>query len=224
MAMTVAEQYLLELLNRARLDPAAEAARYGIGLNDGLAAGAINTTAKQVLAPNAALEAAAIGHGQWMFQTGIFSHTGAGGSQPWDRAEDRGFIGWVGENIAFNSMSGSTTLASMISLQHKAFMASSAHREQLMTERWEEVGLAQESGRFTGVAGSMITEVFGDRSGYVYLTGVAYTDTDKDAFYSMGEGERGVWFAVGQTGASTSATGGYGFGIRATATASNWMW
>jgi serralysin len=29
------EQYMLELINRARLDPDAEAQRYGIGLNDG---------------------------------------------------------------------------------------------------------------------------------------------------------------------------------------------
>ena len=32
--LTGNEQLFLELVNRARLDPAAEAARYGIGLND----------------------------------------------------------------------------------------------------------------------------------------------------------------------------------------------
>ncbi len=32
-----AEQYLLELINRARLDPQAEADRFGIDLNENLA-------------------------------------------------------------------------------------------------------------------------------------------------------------------------------------------
>ena len=49
---TAFEQYFLELVNRARLDPAAEAARLGIGLNDGLAAGTITTAAKAPLAFN----------------------------------------------------------------------------------------------------------------------------------------------------------------------------
>jgi serralysin len=222
MPMTVAEQYLLELINRARLDPVAEAARYGIGLNDGLAAGQIDATSKQVLAPNTALEAAAVGHSLWMLNYDVFSHTGAGGSQPWGRAEQQGYVGYVGENIALNSLSGTATLASMINVQHEAFMHSALHRADLLTERFREVGLGQEQGAFTqgGTFNvSIITELFGDRGALVYLTGVAYTDRDKDGFYSMGEGTRGVSFAIGQTGASTSDTGGYGLGLRAIAAA-----
>src|SRR5258707_11440338 len=37
------EQYEVELINRARANPAAEAARYGIDLNEGLAPGTIST-------------------------------------------------------------------------------------------------------------------------------------------------------------------------------------
>lgn len=222
MPMTVAEQYLLELLNRARLDPAAEAARYGIGLNDGLAAGQIDTTSKQVLAPNTALEAAAVGHSLWMLNYDVFSHTGAGGSQPWGRAEQQGYVGYVGENIALNSLAGADTLATMISVQHEAFMRSSLHRADLMVERFGEVGLSQEQGAFTqgGTFNvSVITELFGDRNALVYLTGVAYSDNDKDGFYSMGEGTRGVSFAIGRTVGSTTDTGGYGLGIKAVAAA-----
>lgn len=43
---TALEQYVLELVNRARADPAAEAARLGIDLNQGLGAGQITTAAK----------------------------------------------------------------------------------------------------------------------------------------------------------------------------------
>jgi len=38
MPATALEQMILELVNRARLDPAAEAARYGIALNEGVPA------------------------------------------------------------------------------------------------------------------------------------------------------------------------------------------
>jgi len=37
MTVSAAEQYLLEMINRARLDPQAEAERYGLSLNAGLA-------------------------------------------------------------------------------------------------------------------------------------------------------------------------------------------
>lgn len=40
------EQYLLELINRARADPGAEAARLGISLNQGLSPGTIWDTEK----------------------------------------------------------------------------------------------------------------------------------------------------------------------------------
>ena len=51
MSMTAADQYILELVNRARLDPAGEAARLGIDLNEGLAAGTISATPKDPYAP-----------------------------------------------------------------------------------------------------------------------------------------------------------------------------
>jgi hypothetical protein len=59
---TAYEQYILELINRARANPGAEAARLGIDLNQGLAAGTISTAAKQPLAFNPLLIDAARGH------------------------------------------------------------------------------------------------------------------------------------------------------------------
>ena len=58
--LSAREQLFLELMNRARMDPAGEALRYGLAdLNAGLPAGTIDTSAKQVLAPNAFLTDAA---------------------------------------------------------------------------------------------------------------------------------------------------------------------
>jgi len=46
------EQYLVELINRARADPAGEASRQLIDLNEGLAPGTISAAPKQPLAVN----------------------------------------------------------------------------------------------------------------------------------------------------------------------------
>ena len=88
---TALEQYVVELINRARANPAAEAARYGIDLNEGLKAGTISTAAKQPLALNPYLTDAARLHSQWMIDTDTFSHTGANGSTPGDRMKAAGY-------------------------------------------------------------------------------------------------------------------------------------
>ena len=44
------EQYMIELINRARANPGAEAARIGVDLNEGIPAGTITTDPKQPLA------------------------------------------------------------------------------------------------------------------------------------------------------------------------------
>src|SRR4051812_47518311 len=68
------EQLFIELLNRARANPSAEASRYGISLNEGLAAGTISSTPKQPLAVNQLLTNSARKHSQYMIDNDIFSH------------------------------------------------------------------------------------------------------------------------------------------------------
>ncbi|MCA9009131.1 MAG: hypothetical protein KDB01_05260, partial [Planctomycetaceae bacterium] len=77
-AMTDLEQYMLELVNRARANPNAEAARYGIGLNAGLPTGTISAAAKQPLAPQQQLIVAARLHSQDMLQRNYFDHVTLG--------------------------------------------------------------------------------------------------------------------------------------------------
>ena len=57
--LTAREQLMLELINRARMDPAGEAKRYGISLNEGPPSTTISSAAKQVLAGNDQLAKAA---------------------------------------------------------------------------------------------------------------------------------------------------------------------
>src|SRR5690606_20183050 len=74
---TEEEVLVVELINRARFDPAAEAARYNMGLNDGIAAtDTISADRKAPLAHNLLLVRAARDHSQWMLDSDVFSHTG----------------------------------------------------------------------------------------------------------------------------------------------------
>ena len=220
MALTAAEQYLLELINRARLDPAAEARRLGLNLNDNLAPGSIDASAKQVLAPNALLETAATAHSKWMLAADVFSHNGSNGSTPASRVTATGYK-WnlVGENIAMQGSSGKLDAGKAIAAEHDGLMRSAGHRLNLMNEEFREVGIAQELGVFTQASqnfnASMLAEVFGRSGDTVFVTGVAYTDKNKDGFYSIGEAQAGVTLSVTGQSTKTQAAGGYALGVAA---------
>lgn len=220
MALSAAEQYLLELINRARLEPLAEAARYGISLNAGLQVGQLGAQARQVLAPNALLENAAVGHSQWMLAADVFSHTGSGGSSPFDRMTSQGYsYASAGENISWRGTTGVINLEAAIGQQHQDLFLSPGHRTNILGESYREIGIGQERGAFaygsTTYDSSMLTEVFGRSGNQVFLTGVAYTDTNRDGFYSIGEGRADVSFtAQGVTG-TTAAAGGYALALTA---------
>ncbi|MDB5661431.1 MAG: hypothetical protein JWS10_4046 [Cypionkella sp.] len=221
MALTAAEQYSLELINRARLDPAAEAARYGINLNAGLAAGTISTASKQVVAPNAQLENSAIGHSKWMLAEDVFSHTGSGGSTSGQRATAAHYT-WsnVGENLAVRYTSGKMDTNSASPAQHQDLFLSAGHRSNMMKSVYQEIGIAQERGNFT-LSGhtydaSMLTEVYGrPKAANVFLTGVTYNDTDKNSFYNIGEAAGGVSFSSQGKTTTSADSGGYALGLKA---------
>lgn len=89
--MTAQEQLMIELLNRARAAPAAEASRFGIDLNKDLPPGTISPTPKQPLAPDQILIQAAGGHSQDMLNRDYFSHTSPEQKSPTDRASALGY-------------------------------------------------------------------------------------------------------------------------------------
>ncbi|HEY7119575.1 MAG TPA: CAP domain-containing protein [Tepidisphaeraceae bacterium] len=196
------EQYLVELINRARADPPAEAARYGIDLNEGLVAGTISTTPKQPLAVNPFLTGGARAHSQWMIDTDTFSHTGAGGSDPQDRMTAAGYTftapwSWA-ENIAWRSFSGGSPTASLIAQLHQDLfvdrnVSDRGHRTNIMDGGLREIGTGFTSGGFQGYTAGMVTTDFATTAGNPFLTGVAYQDTvTADHFYTPGEGLAGV--------------------------------
>lgn len=221
MSLTAAEQYLVELLNRARLNPQGEASRYGIDLNEGLAPGTLGGEARQVLAPNALLHDAASVHSVWMLEADVFSHAGAGGSSPGDRMAAAGYVfsgssTW-GENIAWRGTTGTIDLDTAIGLQHRSLFLSPGHRENILNGAFREVGIGQEAGQFTSDGttynAAMLTEAFAASGSSAFLTGVVFEDTDHDGFYSIGEGTDGVVFTMGGQTVTTPAAGGYSIAI-----------
>jgi Ca2+-binding RTX toxin-like protein len=226
MTLSVEEQYLLELINQARLDPLAKAASLGIDLNQGLAPGTLTGSAKQVLAHNAILSEAAEGHSDWMLANNTFSHAGAGGSSAGDRMAEAGYTfsgAWTwGENLAWYGTTGTVDLASAIVTHDNGLFLSPGHRVNLLAEAYREIGIAQVEGAFTHSNGitynaSMLTEKFAKSGSAVFLTGVAYNDSDDDGFYSMGEAEAGLSFSVGPQSTFSAAAGGYELALAAAA-------
>ena len=236
MAISAAEQLLIEFINRARLDPLAEAARYGLGdLNQGVRTAPVNDTGsggepantitalpKQVLAPNDALERAAEGHSAYMLEADVFTHTGRGGSSSRERMEDAGYTlvaPWgTGENLAVAGSTGEINLNAAIAQHHEALFLSDSHRPNILKDAYREIGVSQQEGRFqngnTTFNASMLTENFGYTGTDTFLTGVAYADRDRDDFYSIGEGAAGTVFSVGDASAGTAGAGGYGLALQ----------
>jgi hypothetical protein len=223
---TAEEQFMLELVNRARLNPTPEAARFGIDLNEGLEGTVISSEPKPPLAFNPNLIAAAQGHSQWMLDQDQFDHTGAGGSDPGDRMTAAGyrFSGfWTyGENIAANATNHTPQVPGLVSDIHEALLVDSripgrGHRLNLMMPDFREVGIGVRVGlfKFDGIDRDtvMVTQDFAksDATASAFLLGVVYQDQDKNGFYSTGEGVAGVTITPDQGSyyAISSASGGY---------------
>ncbi|MBX9700028.1 MAG: CAP domain-containing protein, partial [Acetobacteraceae bacterium] len=211
------EQYLLELVNRARANPGAEAQRLGIGLNDGLSPGTIAATAKQPLAFNPQLIDAARDHSAWMLATDTFSHTGAGGSSPGDRMTAAGYSftgSWTwGENISIRWGSGTALNGAQVEAFHDGLFRSAGHRTNILNDGFKEIGTGLALGEYRGSTGATATEVFARSGTGSFLTGVAFDDRDGDRFYDPGEGLGGLSVQISGGGGTFQTTtwgsGGY---------------
>ncbi|ATX67275.1 dockerin type I domain-containing protein [Roseinatronobacter bogoriensis] len=238
--LTAPEQFFLEQLNRARLNPLGEAARFGIGLNDPdptsetgqPPAQTIEDGVRQPLAANEKLSAASVVHSQ-AYLDGQVQMTGpnAGhhwldGTTPADRAEDAGYGSrFVGENLAFGATTANFSAEQAIVTgpsgigHHQGLFYSITHRPNLLNADYKEAGIAQvftQDYVANGVTfnASVITNKFGSEGASDrFLTGVAYDDLDGDGFYSMGEGRGAVTItALGQS-ITTAGAGGYALNL-----------
>jgi hypothetical protein len=218
-SMTAREQLLLDLINRARIDPAGTAAAYGIDLNEGLAPGTISADAKQPLAPRQALVNAAGLHSQDMLDNDYFSHTNLSGEGPSDRATAAGYPpAAVGENIGLRGSTGPIDEEAHVYLIHEDLFVDAGvdgrgHRLNLLNEDYREVGPGVRYGVYTSGGTDynvgMVTELFGDRGGNHFLTGIAFDDLNGNERYEPGEGLEGVTITTGALTNTTGPSGGW---------------
>ena len=229
--LSAREQLFLELVNRARMDPAGEAKRFGVSVNSGLASGTISTAPKQVLASNAFLASSADAHSQWMLDTDKFSHTGVNGSDHHDRMTDAGYVfsgNWMsGENIAWTGNTASIDANASIFTHHRNLFLSPGHRENIMKDEFREIGIGSLTGQFvnqgTAYNGLMTTQNFAKSGSDRFVTGVHYGDDDNDNFYSIGEGQSGRSAQLFQNGvavASTTSLSAGGYNLKTNVTGS----
>lgn len=227
---TVAGQYMLELVNRARANPEATAQAAGIALNEGLAAGTISSAAKQPLAFNPNLIAAATTHTAWMLQSGNFAHN-QGAENPGAQMQSAGYAfsgSWTwGQNIAWSGAAPSvpdvdTTTAQLErSLLVDSKEPGRGHRLNLFNPQFQEIGIAIGAGAFGGYNAVMATQDFAASGNGPFLTGVAYTDANANGLYDPGEGLGGITVAAtrfsdgSKYSTTTWVAGGYSLALTA---------
>lgn len=213
---TPIEQYELQLLNRARANPAAEVTRLGAGagwegaadLNEGLAPGTLNANPRQPLAFNPNLVDAARKHSQFMLDNQVFDHVVTIAGQkvgPTDRMIAAGYplpVGSGGENLGrqttIDDNSDALRLEQLLFVD--AGVAGRGHRWALLNDFSNEVGLGVAKGTFQGGQFTMLTEDFANAGKGSFLTGVAFNDLNNDQFYQPGEQLGGVTITATRNG------------------------
>jgi len=145
------------------------ALRFFPGFGDAILGYASNITAEDVLAQvnqqrtaqglpslviNGKLSQAALAKGQDMFADQYWSHTAPDGAGPWDFIKGAGYAyRAAGENLARDFMN----TGEMVS----AWMASPTHRENILNDRFSEVGVAVINGKLQGFETTLVVQMFG---------------------------------------------------------------
>ncbi|HRK16985.1 MAG TPA: immunoglobulin domain-containing protein, partial [Prosthecobacter sp.] len=230
------EQFYLELINRARANPAAEGARLAAATDpDVLSAIAtfnVNLTVMQnefnalpvrpPMAFNLKLMLAARGHSQDMFNNVFQGHDGSNGSTLSQRVTAQGYaFSSLGENVF--------SFASSVFHGHAGFQIDwgeegdgtgmqigRGHRTSIHSAR-REVGIGMVLGSktqgATTVGPQLVTQDFGtgNPDNQAFVTGVAFYDLNGNSFYDPGEGVGGLTVNVAGSAfhAVTANSGGY---------------
>ena len=230
---------MLELINRARANPAVEAARYAIGLNEGVPTAPVDQTisnvAKQPLAFSPSLIDAARGHSQDMIDHDYFAHDSFDGTYIDDRfiasgygskdAQGQDSFGY-GENIVWRgSTPAAPPLQATTAQLHQDLFVDAGydgrgHRINMLFGDFKEVGVGIVPGPFYDAGQDvtynalMATVDFAYSANTVFLTGVAYfDDLVPDQFYEPGEGIGGLTItAVRNSDSATFTTTAFSTG------------
>lgn len=108
------------------------------------------------LKENATLSQAAQAKGADMLNKGYWAHVAPDGTQPWKFFGDFGYkYRYAGENLA-RDFSDPTSAVN-------AWMASPSHKENLLSPRYKEIGVAVVEGNLNGVDTTIIVQFFGTK-------------------------------------------------------------
>lgn len=109
---------------------------------------------KKPLVINQKLSVAAKLKADYMFAKNFWAHTAPDGTQPWDFILKEGYeYSFAGENLARNFYYSKEVV--------DAWMNSPTHRENLLSENYDEVGFAVENGVLDGYETTLVVQFFG---------------------------------------------------------------
>lgn len=227
------EQYYLELLNRARMNPGAEVTRLSsrtwgdegtpaiADLNEGLAPGTITNTARQPLAFDLRLMDSASNYADYLLLKNQFSHTANG--TPHTRMQNAGYVftppSASGENLATNASSGAHPLnATRVNEHHEGLFIDGdvegrGHRINMLLPDYREVGIAiRKDVNSVSVFGPGFNEVlsvqnFANSANRRFVTGVIYHDLNSNQMYDPGETAGRLTLEVWRQGGAKVASG-----------------
>lgn len=108
------------------------------------------------LEANSTLSAAAQAKGADMLNKGYWAHTAPDGTTPWKFFTDFGYkYRYAGENLARDFSNPASAV--------EAWMASPTHRENLLSSKYKEIGVAVVEGNLAGVETTIIVQFFGTK-------------------------------------------------------------
>lgn len=223
MSVSQLEQWLLELINRIRLDPVGMTQDFGIDLNAGLPPGTISGTPKQPLAMSALLDATSEFHGAWVLANNSFGTIGHLGSSPGDRMAYAGFnggapfdwseaIGW--RDYALGANVHEPTVAELIA---RDMLLDPAIRQAILADDYNETGIAFVGGQIADLdrKASVLIQDLGD-SDAVFITGGVFASNNLRVHWSnQPVGAAGVEVTNGTASMTTGTSGGYALEVEA---------
>lgn len=109
---------------------------------------------KSSLVINETLSKAAMQKAKFMFEKDFWAHTSPDGVEPWDFIIKEGYdYSYAGENLARNFYYSKEVV--------DAWMNSPSHKENLLSENYDEVGFAVVNGVLNGYETTLVVQMFG---------------------------------------------------------------
>lgn len=124
-----------------------------------------------ILHYNSELESSAIKKAQDMFTNNYWSHTSPQGTTPWKFIQAEGYqYSVAGENLAKDFYDNESLL--------KAWMKSPTHRANIVSEKYQEIGVGVVNGILNGVKTTLVVQHFGTPQNKNLITTTSETESN----------------------------------------------